>query len=56
VLPYENDYVMIAAGLPYSFSRLIHNLNLFQSEAIKNKNIAFEVNSISKTICNNDVP
>lgn len=46
---------MIASSLPYSYSKLIQRMTMFQATA-QQKSLDFELKSISKTLGGNEVP
>lgn len=53
---HKNDYIQVAVGMPYSYSRLIHNLRKCEQLARESEKIYWEMNSIAHSLSNNAVP
>ena len=53
---HENDYVCLAMNIPYSYSRLIHNLKICESLAEQEEDRIWKMETIAYSICNNAVP
>jgi hypothetical protein len=52
---YDEDFITLSLGMPYSYSRLIHHLKLKKEVAIEN-DVFWEQKTIAYTISSNQVP
>ena len=52
---WEDDYVMVSSGLPYSYTRLIQQVRSVQ-EKCKTSGVTFSMGSVAHSLSNNQVP
>ena len=51
----DDDVYYISMGLPYSYSKLLHNINLYENIA-KQNNLIWSMESVGASIANNKIP
>ena len=56
VVDTEDDFILVAMSLPYSYSKLISFLKEAEIMSRDDDQIQFSIKSVSKTVCGNDVP